>query len=809
MNWLDRAEVRSDLRYGARMLGRDRGFAAVAIVTIALAIGLATTLFSVFDAVLLRPLPWPHSERLVRLTELHAGATRETPLLITNVTYQSLSSMTTIAALGGWSSSNATVSSGDAAEPVWSAYVTPSLFETLGTPPAAGRVFATDDVAEVVVSSGYAAARFGAAVNAVGRSITVNREPMTIVGVMPAGFAFPDTATRLWRPWRMPPAPRAMTLVNAIARLSDRATPGLAGEEATARARTTSPQINALLAFFGSSAPAQIVVTPALQALTGDVRPGILALAIAAWVLLLMAVANLASLELARATRRYREIAVRCALGAGTRRLLQQLMIEQLLLATAGGALGVGLMMLLHRALPAVLPPDFPRLHDIAVRPEVVGLAISLAVLVAAVLGTIPVLHVRRLQLAHVLREEAGSIGGARRMTRARVWIMTSQVAAASALLVVALLLGRTFAAMISQDRGFTPNQLLTARLSLPDASFTPAARIEAVELLMARIRTLPGAPIAAATTGLPLSGSFNLTGFDMPSVRPPVGASINVHAVRSVVTPGYVRALGLRIAAGRDFEESDDSPSAPKVVLVNRTFARDYLTERAVGDRLQGFMNGDGIAFEVIGIVEDMMRGALTDRVQPEIFSLLRQSPRPSVGQDVIMRTAVAPAQLAQPLRELVRELAPNATIGTVGTMDERIARSLARPRLYALLLGGFAAAALIVAAVGLVGVLSYTVSQRTREIALRMALGAAPRQIAGLVLSQALRVTLSGVAVGLLAAGLAVRFLASLVYGVSTYDPVSFVAAPALLVLLALAACAAPSIRAVRVETLTNLRG
>jgi len=291
--------------------------------------------------------------------------------------------------------------------------------------------------------------------------------------------------------------------------------------------------------------------------------------------------------------------------------------------------------------------------------------------------------------------------------------------------------------------------------------------------------------------------------------VRPPVGASINVHAVRSVVTPGYVRALGLRIAAGRDFEESDDSPSAPKVVLVNRTFARDYLTERAVGDRLQGFMNGDGIAFEVIGIVEDMMRGALTDRVQPEIFSLLRQSPRPSVGQDVIMRTAVAPAQLAQPLRELVRELAPNATIGTVGTMDERIARSLARPRLYALLLGGFAAAALIVAAVGLVGVLSYTVSQRTREIALRMALGAAPRQIAGLVLSQALRVTLSGVAVGLLAAGLAVRFLASLVYGVSTYDPVSFVAAPALLVLLALAACAAPSIRAVRVETLTNLRG
>ena len=727
---------------------------------------------------------------------------------MTNIAYLSMSSMTTITRLAAWSSSNATLSTGDAAEPVWSASVTPSLFETLATSPVAGRVFTTDDAAEVVVSSGFAAARFGAASNALGRSITVNRQPLTVVGVMPAGFAFPDAATQLWRPWRIPPPP-SMTLVNAIARLADPATPSMAGQEATARARTTKPQVNGLLAFFGSSAPTQVVVTSALRALTGDVRTGILALAAAAWMLLLMAVANLASLELARATRRYREIAVRSALGAGTRRLLQQLMIEQLLLAAVGGVLGVGLMVLLHRALPTVLPPDFPRLHDIAVRPSVIGLAVGLAVLVAAVLGTIPALHLRRMQLAHVLREEAGSIGGARRMTRARVWIMTSQVAAASALLVVALLLGRTFAAMMSQDRGFAPSQLLTTRLSLPDAAFTPAARIEAVEMLMARARTLPGAPIAAATTGLPLSGSFNLTGFDMPSVRPPVGASINVHAVRSVVTAGYVQALGLRIVAGRDFTENDDSPSAPKVVLVNRTFAREYLTGQAIGDHLQGFMNSDGVAFEVIGIVEDMMRGAVTDRVQPEIYSLLRQSPRPSAVQDLIMRTAVAPAQIAEPLRRLVQEVAPRATIGAVGTMDDRIARSLARPRLYAVLLGAFAAAALIVAAVGLVGVLSYTVSQRTREIALRMALGAAPRQIAALVLSQALSVTLSGVAIGLLAASLAVRFLASLIYGVSTYDPFSFVAAPAMLVLVALAACAAPSIRAVRVETLKNLRG
>jgi predicted permease len=489
--------------------------------------------------------------------------------------------------------------------------------------------------------------------------------------------------------------------------------------------------------------------------------------------------------------------------------VIQQLVVEQLLLAAAGGALGLALTMTLHRALPSVVPADFPRLQDVAMRLPVVAFAFGLTAAIGVTLGALPALHMRRLRLTQALGEGAGSIGGTPRRIRARWWIMTSQIAVASTLLIVALLVGRTFVAMIGQDRGFTAEHLLTARLSLPDSAFTPSSRIDAVETFVTRSGTLPGAPIVAATTGMPLSGSENLTGFKTPSLRPPVGAIIHMHAVRSVVTANYVRALGLRLVAGRDFRADDDSPSAPRVVLVNRRFAREYLTDQAIGDRIRNFMDDDQRGFEVIGIVDDMMRGSLTDRVQPEIYSLLRQSPKPSSGQDVVMRTAASAARLAAPLRQLVREIAPRATIDSIRTMDDRIQGSLARPRLYAVMLAAFAGSALVIAAVGLAGVLSYSVAQRSREIALRMALGAKPSQILAMVFSQGLTVTAVGIATGLAGAALAVRYIATLLYGVSTHDAVSFIAAPLTLTILALAACTAPAVRAARIDPLTKLRG
>jgi putative ABC transport system permease protein len=819
MNWRQRVPVPPpttphllsglgrDIRYGARALAHQRGFSLLAMLTIALAIGVTTTLFSVLDAVLFRPLPWFDADRLVRLTETHAGATRQIPQLMTNVGYLPWTvSPSTIDGLGAWSTGAVTLTMANDATRIQATRVTPSLFPMLRAAPLLGSLFSNDVAQEVIISHGLWLERFGGSADAVSRAIEVNGETDTIVGVMPPAFEFPDRETRLWRPLQIPPA-SVMAAFSAMARLRPGVTPEQAAAEATARANSVSVRPTALMMMFGTTGPAQILAQPALEALTHEVRPGLVALFVAVSLLLVGAIANIASLQLARATTRYREMAIRSALGAGTARLVQQLIVEHLLLTGAGGAVGVALTVAAHRALPSVLPPNFPRLEDIGVRWTVVLFALSLATLTGVVLGTLPALHLRRLRLTQALTEAAAvSIGGTR--ARARVWIMTGQIAIACTLLVGALLLGRSFVAMLVQDRGFDSAHLLTARLNLP-ATSNPQARIDAVEDFVARAHTLPGTPVVAVTTGLPLSGSENLSGFDMPSVRPPIGVNINVHAVRSVVTADYLGALGLRLIAGRDFRPDDDSASAPKVVTVNHTFATQYLTSRAIGDRIRNFMTGDGVDFEVIGVVADMRRRGLTDRVQPEIYSLLRQSPRPSAAQDLVIRTFVEPSRLAEPLRDLAHRVVTSATVESVRTMDDRILGSLAGPRLYAVLLAAFAVSALIITGVGLVGVLSYSVAQRAREIALRVALGAAPAQVLRLVLSQGLAVTATGIAAGLVVAALAARYVSTLLYGISMHDALSFLAAPLTLILVALGACLVPAVRAMRINPLSALRG
>ena len=796
-----------DLRYGARVLMRQRGFALVALATIALAIGLTTTLFSVLDAVLLRPLPWPNSDRLVRLAETHVGASRQIGLQMTSATYVPLverTSATMESVAGYWTGAVALVTEAGS-DSLQMTRVTPNLFPMLRAVPWHGRLFSTDDAPEVIASYGLWLEHFGGALDAIGRPVRINGKAMTLVGVMPRAFMFPDRNTTLWRPIRNPAASPFSTL-SVLGLLRPGVTPAPAAAEATARAATVSMSPNGLLAYFGSTGPPEIIAQRALDALTHEVRPGIIALFVAVALLLVTAIANIASLQLARATTRYREMAIRAALGAGTARLAQQLIVEQVLLAAVGGSLGIALTLGLHRALPSVLPADFPRLADIGLHSSGLLFALGVSAVTGVVLGALPAFHLRRMRLTQTLTEAAsGSIGGARQ--HVRVWIMTGQIAIACTLLVGALLVGRSFVAMVTEDRGFQPAQLLTARLNLPSAS-APQARIDAVEELVARIQSLPDAPIASVTTGLPLSNSENISGFDMPSPRPPVGVSINAHAVRSVVTPGYLRALGLRLMAGRDFVAEDDSAAAPKVVVVNHTFAAQYLTPRAVGDRIRNFMDGDNVDFEVIGVVEDMRRHGLTDRIQPEIYSLLRQSPRPATTQDLVIRTTADSTHLSEPLRQLTRKIAPTASLGSVATMEDRILGSLARPRLYAVVIVAFAATALVIASIGLVGVLSYSVAQRTRELALRLALGARPAQVLRLVLAQGILVTGVGITAGLCAAFVLARYLSSLLYGVSTHDRLSFLGAPIALAVVAIAACVGPAVRALRVSPLSALR-
>ena len=394
---------------------------------------------------------------------------------------------------------------------------------------------------------------------------------------------------------------------------------------------------------------------------------------IAVSLLLLTAIGNIAGLQLARATTRLREMAIRSAIGAGTSRLVQQLMIESLLVAAAGGVAGLLLSRGLHGLLPSVLPPNFPRADGIALGWTVTSVAVAITAIAGLLLGVLPAWQLRRLRLSGALADNSnGAIGGSR--VRGRTIIAAVQVALTCALLVGATLLTRSFMAMVGQDRGYEPGHALSATLTLPDFAFTSEARLEALHRFVDLASELPGHPTVALTTGLPLSGSENLTGFTMPSVQQP-GTDAHAHAVRSVVTSDVFAALGLRLAEGRVFEASDDSASAPHVVVVNRTFARGYLSDRPVGDIIRNFMRSDGVPFEVIGVVDDMIRNGLRDQTQPEIYSLLSQSPGPAASHEVVLRTGGDPAALVQPLRALVKQLSPAATIQSVRTMEERVA--------------------------------------------------------------------------------------------------------------------------------------
>jgi predicted permease len=802
-----------DLRYALRLTVRQRAFSLLAIGTMAIAIGVMTTLVSVVYGVLLKPLPWAEPERLVRATETRAGATRQMPLMISNLVYHAWRDHpATIEAIGAWQRTSATASTGTDAERVSVALVTPTVFPLLRAVPLLGQPFSRDDVDEIAVSFGFWQDRLGADRGVLGRQLHLNGRPYTIVAVMPVDFVFPDRDTQIWRPLIVPQAVSkdgrvTMTSVSAMARLAAGATPAMASAEATARARSVpQPSSNWSLMAFGSDGPADVAATPALDALTHDVRPGLIVMLIAVSLLLLTAVANIAGLQLARATTRLREMAIRSAIGAGTSRLVQQLMIEGLLLAAAGGVAGLLLSRWLHGLLPSVLPANFPRADGIALGWAVAGVAAAITALTGVLLGVMPAWQLRHLRLAGALTDNSnGAIGGSR--ARARTIIAAAQVALTCALLVGATLLTRSFMVMVGQDRGYQPSHALSASVMLPDFAFSKEARLEALHRFVDLAAALPGHPIVALTTGLPLSGSENLTGFTMPSVQQP-GTELHAHAVRSVVTSDIFTALGLRLAEGRVFQASDDSPAAPRVVVVNRTFARSYLTDRPVGDVIRNFMQDDNVPFEVIGVVDDMIRNGLRDQTQPEIYTLLSQSPGPSQSHEVVLRTSGDPVALVQPLRSLVKQLSPSATIQSVRTMEERVAGSLTRDRLYAIVLVVFGASALVITAVGLFGVLSYVVSQRTREIALRSALGARPRQIANLVLGQGLAMTVGGLAVGVGAAWLSARYLQALLYGISAHDIGTFAVVAIVVLAIALAAGIAPAIRAMRVDPLTALR-
>jgi predicted permease len=818
MSW---SGLLQDFRYGARILRRQRGIALVEMLTMALGIGATTMLFSVTYGVLLRPLPWPDADTLVRVTETRQGHEPRVRGTMSNGPYREWAAEhSTLDAIGGWLNQTATVAiAGGEPSRMPIAAITPSLLGVVRAAPLAGRPFVDDDArasapqsttpGAILLSYGLWQERFGGANDAIGRVVHLDGRPMTVVGVMPRGFAFPDRETRAWTPWLPQPVFNGqviqMTIFSALARLRPGATPEQASAEGTARAKGAPDPGMTAVALFGGNGPAEVRAVPAVEQMTADVRPALLVLLAAVALLLVTATANVASVQLARAATRRRELAIRAAIGAGSARLTRQLVVESLLTGAGGGLIGLALALALHAALPSMLPADFPRAADIAVDWRVLLLAIGASAAASVTCGLLPAWHARRVDLVASLAEDGSApVGGVMRTgaARTRTLIMAGQLAVSCVLLVGAALLTRSFVALLRADRGYDTANLLTARLSFP-SDYSLERRVALLERVAARLRAQPGVRAAAFGNALPLLTTGGFRGFKM---RPPVDPSteVDVNVMQRVVSPGYESALGLRLTEGRAFDAADTMTSR-NVIVVNRSFAAKYLGDRPLGVSIAnlGMCRPGNDRWDVVGVVDDMRQAALFEPPQPEIFLPARQvGCANSLSQTVIvLRTDGDPLPYAAAVRTAVREQEPAFAVDSVMTMEDRVMRALAKPRLYAVVLVGFAGFAVLIAAVGLFGVLSHSVAQRAREIGVRTALGATPSRIVRLVLWQVMLVAVAGIAAGLWMAFALSRSLGAVLYGVDPHDAASFAVVGLALAVVAAIAGIVPARRAARV--------
>ena len=572
------ATIAQDTRYAWRLLVRQPGYAALVIATMALGIAATTVLGSVAYGVLLKPLPWADAPRLVRLYENRQGSTRRFRPMMTNGTYREWrDSATTLDGMAAWSIERVALADQGGAPRITIADVTPTLFPLLQAVPALGRTFVggEDEPGRppiIILSYGFWQQQFGGRADAVGQSVRLDATTYTIVGVMPRSFVFPDRETRAWVPFYVEPVTtpgregHTISMFQAVGRLRDGNTPERASAEGTTRGRAAPNPGVVAMAIFGSNGPVEVTATPLLLALTGEVRPAILILFAAVVLLLITAIANVASLQLARATGRRRELAIRSALGAARGRLVRQTLVENMLLGLLGGAAGLALAALMHQALPSVLPVNFPRLDDLAFDWRIQAFAFAVSIVAGLGCGLLPALHVARNQVVPALVEDSlAPVGGGFRTAtaRARAMIMTVQVAIACVLLIGASLLIRSFTGLMNADLGYDASNVLTARVVMPDGEYTPERRLAILEEILHRVASTPGVTGAAFSNAIPFTSGESLSSFP---VRRRDGSSVQVQTGVRQVSPGYFAALGQRVVEGREFSADDTGATEPSV---------------------------------------------------------------------------------------------------------------------------------------------------------------------------------------------------------------------------------------------------
>jgi len=809
--WIE--QFAQDLRYGWRSMRRSPGFAAVAVIALALGIGANTAIFSVVNAVLLRPLPYQDPARLVTL--LHYG---DNPVAAANYLdwRDQARSFEAMAAADYWS---ANLAGTDPPEHLWGLRLTGNLLPMLGIQPMLGRVFAPGEDQkgaehEVVLSYKLWQRRFGGDRNVLGTAIHLDGEAYTIIGIMPPEFQFaPFWATRaeLYVPDVL--SDRAQKRDGNSLRVFARLKPNVSLQQA----RTEIAAITGRLEKMYPGTNRNVKVTPLMENVVGSIQTPMLVLLAAVGFVLLIACANVAHMLLARAAARRREVAVRAALGAGRMRMLRQFLAESLLLAAMGGAAGLLLAFLGTRMLVALAPAEIPRIASVTIDLRVVLFLQAVTLLAAVLFGLAPALHASLADLAGAVKEGGrGSTEGIRR-NRIRSLLVTSEFALAMVLLAAAGLMIRSFIALQHIDPGFDPHHVLSMVVSVAGSAEAADNRRESFyRQLLDRVRRLPGVESAGGINHLPLAG--DLWGWDFTIAgRPKPRPGESPGAVYRMITPGYLAAMELPLLRGRDILESDNG-AAPGVVLFNERAVRRYWPgEDPLGQRVSFFSDDSGapVWLTVAGIVKDARQGDWASAPDPEAYLAAFQNRDflnvrgPHIAYiTLVIRAHGDAAAMAPAVKSAVWSLDHNLPVSEVLTMEEVVAEATAEPRFETLVLVVFAAVALALAAVGIYGVLSYAVSRRAHEIGIRVSLGATQGEVLRMVVGQAMTLVFAGTLIGAVAGLSLGRLIAKLLYGVTGTDMLTFLGAAAVLAIVALAAASLPAWKASRIDPVAALR-
>jgi len=801
--------ILQDLRYGIRKLAKNPGFTAVVVLALALGIGANTAIFSVVNAILLHPLAFKDPGRIamVWMDNRKLGVDQDWHSYLNFLEYKNGSQTFEDIAAFNDRSFNLT-GAGDPIR-VLGAWATASLFPVLGVDPILGRAFTSDEEEPgrdlvVVLSHGLWQRRFGADPQIIGQQISLNGKNRTVIGVMPASFRFPDKDAELW----VPLAPDAQLRNNRNAlwlKAVGRLKPGVTLEQARADMGTIAGRLEQQYDFMSGYG---VNLVPIHDQVVGSVRPALLVLLAAVALVLLIACANVANLLLVRAAAREREIAVRAALGAARGRLVSQMLTESIVLATAGGVAGLLIAVLGLRMLLAMAPVDIPRLDQIRVDWQVLVFALGVSLATGVIFGLVPALQASRPDLNESLKEGGrGSTTGIRGR-RIRGALVISEIALSLVLLIAAGLMIKSFVHLQQFNLGFNPDRMLTLRLQLPGSKYKDDSQVAGFyRELLDGVENLPGVQSVGAISTIFLTKTPYSTNFTIQG-RPPLRPGEQIEVPIDSISPNYFRVMGIPLLRGREFTD-DDKAGAPGVVMINQTFARRFFPdEDPIGKRfVYGMPDGPNPPWlTIVGVVGDTRRTGFDAEIRPETYLPYSQTPDRSMY--LVVRAASSPMPVIQPVRDAVWAIDKDQAVFSVETMDQLLSEMMAQRRFNMLLLAIFAGAALILAAVGIYGVMSYSVTQRTHEIGVRIALGAGRATVLRQVTGQGMMLAAAGIGLGLAGSLALTRLMAGLLFEVHATDPVTFVLIPLLLGGVALAASVIPARRAMKLDPILALR-